>query len=440
MRVKRDLNIGQWHKGVVTVINLQPASEADIQTALRKKGGKKLISLFWFMFCAICFLSHSVFITDKYLIYDTTTEVKTNYERNFSPPIISFCRPLMEMVRITSENHAICSGRASRNTSRCATFIFDHPLKDVMTEMTRSLLDTILNIDDKPKIFNQKGDIDELVVEFFKSYLKCIQIKRPNRILDIRAMLGWNEANLKTVMKTTLNISDIAKGLQDGEWFKFYKPFVGIIFHGYSTLPHLYDNDIYWYDIDSNQSRNSYQFAFDTQQFHLLPSPYASSCVESYPEQVIEGRPSKKIVSMGHCFESCTRSGVFKKTGIRNGLFTAKIIDSDEKLAPPHKVINFDSDTNDFCSEKCHRKCLTVFYLPTLMNRYESFNNERFGIRVEMYRPQTQIRLSPLFPLDSYLIFLGSIAGLWFGWSIHASVGSVVEASLPRVINLWNDY
>ena len=208
------------------------------------------------------------------------------------------------------------------------------------------------------------SEIEALRSEYYKSYLKCVRLGRRDETVDYFSTTGWTEASLKTVMKVTLNISDIHRAIQKNQRFRFYKPFLGVIFHNFSSLPHYPDYDIYWYDIDRKEARNSYQFSFDKHSYLLLPSPYKSDCVH-YNTITYRDIDSNiiQLVSRGHCLENCMQSGVYKKTGKRNGFFTASLTERlNQKIVPEWNSLSFDPEINDKCFDVCPNDCLTGIF------------------------------------------------------------------------------
>lgn len=186
------------------------------------------------------------------------------------------------------------------------------------------------------------------------------------------------------------------------------------------TLGLLFGNDI----------RNGYQLGFQKITTRKLPKPFKDACI-NYNLSPFE--------THFHCLDECINEKIRKTTGKYHPylLRTADHYREDVQFINV-STINY-ADYHDACESVCPENCTTTMYNVVTVDS-EIYLDDQLTIVVDYLTPNIDITYRARLTLEEYLIYIGSILSLWFGWCIHATPVHVFQSiqKVTRKNNLLN--
>lgn len=88
--------------------------------------------------------------------------------------------------------------------------------------------------------------------------------------------------------------------------------------------------------------------------------------------------------------------------------------------------INY-SEFHENCELVCPKNCTAIIYNAITVDS-EIYLDDQLTVAVDYLEPNIEIAHRPRVTLEEYLIFIGSILSLWFGWSFHATPIHFIES------------
>ena len=181
-----------------------------------------------------------------------------------------------------------------------------------------------------------------------------------------------------------------------------------------------------------NLQRNRfYTLTYKVRSFRLLPSPYATDCLD-YPK-------STEYLSRKDCIRKCkVRQSVENCGGLSRDM---DVIEGD----PDVRFVSTDSEDN--CIHKLHlsEHCLKV------CPRYDCFKQHMEALIVQKttnagsylswclpFGPKITFEMKPSIGTVEFLCYLASTAGLWFGFSVIQISVKLKDLISEYVINHMN--
>lgn len=367
------------------------------------------IKCLWTLTCSTGIICHLCDTTQRYLNYETTSQVSITIPGKILPPGISACFDLNEIILESSldppergiYSRARCSKRTSglSNTTMCRYLMKNILLSDILSNKTIKANDFIT----KPR---KKGMKLEIEMEYYSMRFKCFKLAR---FKDSRREVSSSDLDeqinpYRKVLEATFN-----RSFRIGS-----RMTIGISVHESGKLRHFRDSNTLTLSAIEKE-KNLFYLDYEEVISHYLPAPFHSAC-KNYGESRFE--------SKSHCFEECY-GGYNGNAYGEDGFITTANYSILNYTLTYYPEINSIRDQK--CSEMCHSDCITKHYYGSITGEYGyPVLDPAFMIRLFSSRPSTVIVLMASFNFDSFIVFCGSILGLWFGFSIYISIADIV--------------
>lgn len=302
--------------------------------------------------CSIGIICHLCGTTQRYLSYETTSQVSITIPENILPPGISVCFNLNEIILESSldpaERQIYSRARCSRytsgesNTTICKYLMNNILLSDILSKKTIKANDFIT----KPKKYGMKL---EIAMEYYSMRLKCFKLARfKDRKRELLSSdMDRSVDPCREVLEAVFN-----RSFRIGTRMAF-----GISIYESGKLKHFRDSNTL---IRSTIAKEKNLFYLDYEEVtsHYLPAPFRSAC-ENYEES--------KFESKSHCFEECYGRYNGNASGKDGFITTANysILNYALKYYP-----EIDSIRDQKCNQMCHSDCITKHYYGSITEEY----------------------------------------------------------------------
>ena len=384
------------------------------------KRPSKLLQFVWIIVCSTGLFVHAYLTTREYLLYKTTTQVSISLPKAIRPPAISFCHDLVSSIdpeMLTEERRMLyqsnnCSFEL-RQGENCSSIPLGYNMFDLMTHITRNLS------------MNSTFEKNAFSIDiYYKLGYKCSKISRKMN---------------KTVFLTSGEMDHI-------------EIFPGRVVYSleFNVLPTVllmtaHDSDKLSYSREGNTVATLFDYAepnaiyvtYDEIETAFLQYPFESGCVPY--------RKLGKYKSRGDCIERCYELRFEAKYNVDDGFITT---DNYSEVKYNEIKPDYDRDIDNECDKICHLNCITREYFISIVEKYrlnftdrdnDSVEREQGWIQTSFTflssRPYFTVALLPATDINSFIIFIASISGLWLGCSLHGTVASLYVAvkSIGRV-------
>ena len=366
-------------------------------------------------------ICQTAFTTKEYLDFETTTQVSISTPLEIIPPALSVCFSPTEIFmadRLDKKERkhfddANC-GDETRITNQSECYRILHNLKEstLFTNLTINLTDatTFLSLEDKT---------NEMIVEYYKLGLKCIKLSRfkdTDKLLTAGEMDDMKPYPGKLLLVATFNRSVIINPTLT----------LAIAVHESSKLSHFREGNMIL-AIVKTSVQNLFLFDFEDIKSKFLRHPFESNCID-YSKLRYESRSD--------CIEHCYDNDMRTKYNIKGFMTTSNF----NQLNFPISEHKPDVDSDKKCNEQCRKDCTTIEYFTNPLEKYWIQAIElKFRLLLFSTRPSTSIVMIAAFDLNSYIIYIASIAGLWFGCCIFITVNDLIKI-LFVAVNMLTQY
>ena len=395
---------------------------------------ERLIKSIGFIICLICMIFHSIYMTIQYSSYSVTAQVTVQYEEDFDPPAVSYCFTVVN----TRINEAFSPESACRGIFvfvKCPDCYFNclKEIRDKRSSIFSFLMDlkeSVIGIEikshnesSKSLDLTSKDSMYPLMDRFvFRTYWNCIRVQYSPEAM--KAGLRMNV--VKEYMPADdqgefMNITGLRTGFNEYRVGNFSADTVLVIIHEADTFPRGYWEQIMYSQFTLAFERKAY--AFHITKTKYLPAPFFSKCTDQYKvalDQLEDVRNSRKnrIETQYHCIEKCLIKHMNRISG--------------KKMIPPFETLTdlepfepgYINDTlsklvmSKFygdCLKSCPYDCDTIIYSPFLSQNGRDYPT-KYEITVLNKNPTMKVEFQAKLPFSDFVIFLASIAGLWFGF------------------------
>lgn len=368
-----------------------------------KNSNHRILRVIWFTICSIGLLIHGWFTTTDYLEYKTTTEVKVFIPTVFRPPAVSLCMMFDDCInvsKLTIEEQKSWEQNSCHNNSmkdECLDILKKYDMETIMKNLTYGLT----NYDD-----NEANKYDQII--YYKKRMKCIRytVKNSSEWIHVGDI-----DQMDPVFNTFISMS-LPNHFKN---FDYSDVKFAIFLHDSRTLAHIRDGNLVWISMDIEV--NYHQTTYDHVESRNLEAPFRTKC-RKY------SRPKYK--SREQCIEFCYEKQYKQAYGLDSGLITT----SNFTLAtfPSKGHLVYDPSIDTACYDACPEKCESLSYFAGTVGDYNIPQIDKIFLHeVTFSRPFTKVSLMPSFDLSSFIIFIASASGLWFGCSLYVSITQVVN-------------
>ena len=396
-----------------------PRIETTTKVINRKPNLHSQMKCLWTLTCSIGIVCHLCDTTQRYLSYETTSQVSITIPGNILPPGISACFDLNE---ITLESTLDPSEREIYSRARCSMLTSGVSNKTVCRYLMENILlsDILSSKTIKANDFItepwQKGMKLEIEMEYYSMRFKCFKLarfkdsKREVSSSDLDQLMNPYRKVLEAVFNRSFRIDT--------------RMAFAISIHESGKLRHFRNSNTLTLSTIVKE-KNLFNLDYEEVISHYLPAPFHSAC-ENYEES--------KFESKSHCFEECY-GGYNGNAHGKSGFITTanySILNYTVTYYP-----EIDSIRDQKCNKICHSDCITKNYYGSIAEEYGyPVLDPKFMIRLFSSRPSTVIVLMASFNFDSFIVFCGSILGLWFGFSIYISITDIVIVTFSAVARI----
>ena len=369
-----------------------------------KNSNHRILRVIWFTICSIGLLIHGWFTTTDYLKYKTTTEVKVFIPTEFRPPAVSLCLMFHDSInvsKLTIEEQKSWKQNACYEDSmedECLDILKKYDMETIMKNLTYGLIN---HHDDHAKKYDQ--------IIYYKKGMKCIRYTVKNSSESIH--VGDVDEMYPTYNTfISMSLPNHFKNINDSDLK------VAIFFHDSKTLAHIREGNLVWISMDI-EGINYHQTTYDHVESHNLEAPFRTKCSKYL---------KTKYKSRGQCMEYCYQKQYKKFHGLDSGLITTTSFTAATLPSKRHLV--YDRSIDTACYATCPEKCESLSYFVVTVGDYNIPQIDSiFFHEVTLSRPFTNVSFMASFDLRSFIIFMASASGLWFGCSLYVSITQVMN-------------
>lgn len=151
-----------------------------------------------------------------------------------------------------------------------------------------------------------------------------------------------------------------------------------------------------------------------------MPPPFKDGCINYGKDDSLDSHPA--------CIDRCVNKNVQKKFGHLQHPYSLResALFQKEIYFINVSQINY-SNFHDNCELICPKNCTTISYNLMTVDS-EIYLDDQLTIAVDYLEPNIDIRYRPRLTLGEYLIYIGSIFSLWFGWCFHTTPVGFIES------------
>ena len=329
-----------------------PRIETTMKVSDRKPNLRFQVKCLWTLTCSVGIICHLCDTTQRYLSYETTSQVSITIPGNILPPGISACFDLNEIILESSlsppEREIYSRARCSRsnsgvsNTTMCRYLMKDILLSDILSNKTIKANDFITKL-------RKKGMKLEIEMEYYSMRFKCFKLarfkdsKREVSSSDLDQLINPHRKVLEAVFDRSFRIDT--------------RMTFGISIHESGKLRHFRNSNTLALSAIAKE-KNLFYLDYEEGISHYLPPPFHSAC-ENYEES--------KFESKNHCFEECYGGYNGNAHGEDGFITTAN-----------YSILNYtltyypdiDSIRDQKCNEMCRSDCITKHYYGSITEEY----------------------------------------------------------------------
>lgn len=377
------------------------------------KRPSKLLQFVWIIICSTGLFVHVYLTTKEYLQYKTTTQVSISLPKAIRPPAISFCYDLVSSIdpqMLTEEQRILyqsnnCSFEL-RQGKKCSSIPLGYNMFDLMTNITRNL-----------SMISTFGKNAFSIDIYYKLGYKCSKISR--KMNETIFLTSGEMDNLeifpgRVVYSLEFNVIPIVLFMTAHDSDKLSYSREG------NTVATLFDYS----------EPNAIYVTYDEVETTFLQYPFESNCLPY--------REPGKYKSRGNCIEKCYELKFEAKHNVDDRFITT---DNYSEVKYNEIKPDYDRDIDNECDKICHLNCITREYFISIIEKYRLNFTDRYHDLVEgeqgwiqtlftflSSRPYSKVVLLPATDINSFIIFIASISGLWLGCSLHGTVASLYVA------------
>lgn len=367
---------------------------------LMRKKRKKMILYTWLLLCLIGLSFHFYDTTSKYLKYPTSSQVYVGSAKEIIPPSISICfhypeimdpSTLQDIDRDTLMDNQCYIIKNYVLNPVCQRFFEKLNLNEFMINKT---------VDLEQIIWQLPVDIElEEKLQYFSLRCKCVKLslyKDKNKPLK-----SYEMDNMRHKLKTITSLfMDISFKLDSKLQFLLYIHQSNQFIHFRSAIPLVI----------SPEDGKENVFVIDTKIFSstTLQHPFESNCIKYV---------HTKYSSEGHCFELCYGG----PKGNDHGQVGFVTTENMKQLDYPNKYgIKVNVSRETYCSSLCRIDCSSIQFYRSLESQLlvDGFTGS-IGLVITQNEPRTSVIMVSSFDLESYIIYMASVLGLWLGYSVY---------------------
>lgn len=359
--------------------------------------------------CTIAIIYQSYDVTNRYLRYDTTSQIEI-----FTPDVIT-----VPKLFIGFSADQLTKANKTRNDDLYYTdrffydFYYSPAVEDAIVDCS----------------FGQANSIRTKACPLsqLEKSTKNGHVYYAARLVSAKAFdrtWAWGEKELYKIIfsEQFMNITNIKVILQ-------------------ATLQDPFGSDVNIYDYQSPAPEfSAVSFHYTHLQQYLLPSPYDSDCFDY--ENI-------GYISQGHCLEACLNVGYLFNLNMTNSRTFWSEQNMDQRLNLTTQWFNCtdnDSDEETFqmeceselqykCSQSCSRPdCFKEVFVPI-----EETYDDSDAWEVVLLPPKMQserTRRVPRMDLIDFLSELLAIVGFWIGFSPYGILESLIPAAASALSNI----
>lgn len=403
---------------------------------------KVICHILWIIFCSVGLSYHLATICDGYFKYSVTTETVIQIPQIFTPPALSVCFTITDIIRVdllneTSPCYTTKSFNSfvsfqptttSSSSETCSTYLSTLSMDKVndLTYNFDDIFDTIWyrDPDDYNVItVNATQSLDDFyiyslkhVTSLFKNDLKCFTINTTaNFTKNYYETLLVSDADtegsvlslgLKVDEETPTNFPIVYQNNEKNSQSMLTHPSVLKIFtHSIHHAPRGYIVP----PVVCNLTENSdVTIVYHRVANRLLPPPFQSAC-RNYNDPNESGEFHDQLECIEICLDNSPGDGFLDKT-------TIKSINSTKRSRPTSST-----KTRHECVKKCPLPCERINYMSRLAGWLGQPQGNDATITLGSGEPDILVQFKPRTQPFEFVIFVASCFNLWFGVSVYGS-------------------
>lgn len=378
---------------------------------------KNKTKICFLIFCSCCCLYHIITILQQYFSGEVNKYISIGFKDALEIPWISLCFKIYQFEQFENFSKLFINETSNLNDLKKIYMKLDGKVS--LSEIYQVLpkKDKLFRkISVAPKSINEKWVSPPIMVNpfFFEPYY-CFVIgvdtEKPYKI-------AWHDTGLTEYGSTFLEIKIDRKEIKNNNEIYLFT-------HQHKTYLHkasLGSQKIYLKPLFK-----TFEFTFERLRYKLLPYPYETDCCD-YSRFGFRTRT--------HAFDSCVQNET-KKLFNRNLPYTIARVDSDAKIGYVYfsqKKSNLSVYTT---LQKIRYNCSIIFSKPDCDLNYFKIPSYWFikssalkylFIKMRVINgPQIEITSKEKNSLSQSIIYIASVLGIWFGFSI--------THNLPKILN-----
>ncbi|XP_025015918.1 uncharacterized protein LOC112538505 [Tetranychus urticae] len=389
--------------------------------------------------CAVCCSIQLYKITRVYLDYKTRTYIDISFTPQIEIPDITWCTQFLYTINWThwliehrqlkpedcslDDNDTIAVNQIKKCFDKMGQYAFQAYVEKHFTVdrfyrtivKSHSVINGVFFWTQFGEL-NGLQDLNEEIICQTKTFIRdpqvcyhvaCRNKSDPNRPL----YFAKNRLNMASNIGSLYQVSVLQ------EYFKRWEH-IFIFIHSPLFLPHGFE--ISHTILSGVDQPSTYYLQFRRMIVNLLPAPYKSNCIQY--------RDSKgKLQSQAQHYEQCVNnktlqldpSLVFYRTLIVDPNNTKAHFVNRLRFKP--KYADLLEEIHDTCRQvTLNSECRKLFYATALIG-YEDLINSNATLFTIMNSVEPDLNKTTIadFPLGSYIIYIGSTLGTWFGFSMY---------------------